>query len=67
MKWLRPRSADSGLMTVLLVSDAELLDLTDAVGTEIQFGALGALPRLKKLKAELMTARNGLVKDASRA
>jgi hypothetical protein len=54
-------------MTVLLVSDAELLDLTDAVGTEIQFGALGALPRLKKLKAELMTARNGLVKDASRA
>ena len=62
MKYLRPRSADSGLVTVLLVSDAELAMLTTAIAVTL----LGK-PRddanwlpFKKLKAELETARKAL-------
>lgn len=62
MKFLRPRSADSGLVTVLLVSDAELAMLEAALGVTL----LGK-PRddenwlaFRKLKAELETARKAL-------
>ncbi len=62
MKFLRPRSADSGLVTVLLVSDAELLDLIDAVSDAAKTHGVGTSPnlRLKKLKAELVTAQRAL-------
>ena len=55
MKYLRPRSADSGLVTVLLVSDAELAMLITALSTH----AIDT-PPFKKLKAELETARKAL-------
>lgn len=58
MKWLRPRSADSGLVTVLLVSEAELGALIDALGRSIppNESTEGNLAR-RKLRAGLRTAR----------
>lgn len=58
MKYLRPRSADSGLSTVLLVSDAELAMLVDGMTFSMAHCQTDEdkLP-LKKLRAELRTAR----------
>ena len=61
MKFLRPRSADSGLVTVLLVSDVELAMLTEAVKRLIvEHVGLHEAPPWKKLCAELETARKAL-------
>lgn len=57
MKWLRPKSADSGLRTVLLVNDAELAMLAQAVKTR---AAGENVPQWKKLNTELETARKAL-------
>ena len=61
MKFLRPRNADSGLLTVLLVNDAELAMLAEAARAKaVAFDKTVAAPPWKKLKAELETARKAL-------
>lgn len=63
MKFLRPRSADSGLVTALLVSDAELLALIDATTAALNDPVNPSKreeSEWKKLRAELRTARKAL-------
>lgn len=60
MKWRRPRSADSGLVTVLLVSDAELAMLVQATRSRANEATAVDAAQWKKLKAELETARKAL-------
>ncbi len=64
MKFLRPRSVDSGLVTVLLVSDAELAMLIDGLSDSISPDSSSRVLQddapLKKLRAELETARKAL-------
>ena len=61
MKFLRPRSADSGLVTVLLVSDVELAMLVHCVDTAIKIAPGSEVNTVRrKLKAELETARKAL-------
>lgn len=60
MKYLRPRSVDSGLVTVLLVSDAELDALIESIDATLRYSADGEILALKKLRAELRTARRAL-------
>lgn len=58
MKYLRPRSADSGLSTVLLVSADELDNLIRAVNEHMR--SVDQKPEWRKLKAELETAGKAL-------
>lgn len=61
MKFLRPRNPDSGLVTVLLVSDAELETIIEGVSALIGNGFMqDDTVSLKKLRAELKTARKVL-------
>ncbi len=60
MKYLRPRSADSGLVTVLLVSDIELEILIDTITAFRRLTPTLESLQLKKLHVELKTARKAL-------
>lgn len=59
MKFLRPRSADSGMVTVLLVRDVELEMLVEAVASQARVIDEDQ-PVWRKLKVELETARRAL-------